>query len=172
MKSFNLISVLFFTACASAPRYEKTVAHVEIDKFMGKWYVMAGRFTMFEKDVFNGIETYTLNPQEKRIDISFTYNKKSFSGDEKSLPQKGWIYNTSTNSHWKVSPLWPLKFDYLIVDLASDYSWTVIGVPDQAYVWIMARDYTISKSKVDEIIKSMTEKGYNMKDIVFVPHKY
>ena len=172
MKIFNLLSVLIFAGCASNPRYEKTVDRVEIEKFMGNWYVMAGRFTPFEKDVHNGIETYSWNETEKRIDIAFTYNKKSFDGEQKSYPQKGWIYNTSTNAHWKVQPFWPLKFDYLIIDLASDYSWTVIGVPNQDYVWIMARDYTISRSKLDEIIKSMADKGYNMKNLVFVPHKH
>ena len=172
MKIFNLLSVLIFAGCASNPRYEKTVDRVEIEKFMGNWYVMAGRFTPFEKDVHNGIETYSWNETEKRIDIAFTYNKKSFDGEQKSYPQKGWIYNTSTNAHWKVQPFWPLKFDYLIIDLASDYSWTVIGVPNQDYVWIMARDYTISRSKLDEIIKSMADKGYDMKNLVFVPHKH
>lgn len=172
MKFLSLISALLCVSCSSTPKYEKTVERIELDKFMGQWYVMAGRFTLFEKDVHNGIESYLWNAKENRIDISFTYNKKSFDGPQKSYPQKGWVHNSTTNAHWKVSPFWPLKFDYLIVDIAPDYSWTVIGVPDQTYVWIMARDYTISRSKVDEIIKSMASKGYNMKDIVFVPHKY
>ncbi len=172
MKILSLISVLVFVGCSSQPKFEKTVDRVEIEKFMGPWYVMAGRFTAFETDVHNGIESYTWNKEENRIDISFTYNKKSFEGDKKSYPQKGWIYNQSTNAHWKVQPFWPLKFDYLIVDLAPDYSWTVIGVPDQKYVWIMARDYNIARPKIDEIIKSMSDKGYDMKNLVFVPHKY
>lgn len=171
-KLLSVATILFLASCASKPRYEKTVDAVDMDKFMGQWYVMAGRFTMFEKDVHNGIETYSWNAKENRIDISFNFNEGSFAGKQKSLPQKGWVYNTTTNAHWKVSPLWPLKFDYLVVDLAPDYSWTVIGVPDQAYVWIMARDYSMSRQKVDEIIKSMADKGYNMQDIVFVPHKY
>lgn len=172
MKYLSLFCLLLLAGCSSTPKYEKTVERVEIEKFMGNWYVMAGRFTYFEKDVHNGIETYTWNAKENRIDIAFTFNQKSFAGEQKSYPQKGWIHNSDTKAHWKVSPFWPLKFDYLIIDLASDYSWTVIGVPDQAYVWIMARDYTISRAKVDEIIKSMADKGYNMKDLVYVPHKY
>ena len=172
MKLSALISVLAFIGCSSTPKYEKTVASVDINKFMGPWYVMAGRFTMFETEVHNGVETYTWNKQENRIDISFDYNQGGFDGKVKSYPQKGWIHNTTTNSHWMVSPFWPLKFDYLIIDLANDYSWTVIGVPDQKYVWIMARDYKISRDKLDEIIKSIAAKGYNMNELVFVLHKH
>jgi len=163
MKYLNLISLLVLAGCSTAPKYEKTVDRVEIEKFMGPWYVMAGRFTPFETEVHNGIETYTWNAK---------FNKGSLGGTKKSYPQKGWIHNSITNAHWKVSPFWPLKFDYLIVDMASDYSWTVIGVPDQDYVWIMVRDYKISSAKIDEIIKSAASRGYNMNDLVFVQHKH
>ena len=44
--------------------------------------------------------------------------------------------------------LWPFKMTSLIIDLADDYSHTVIGVPSRKYVWIMARKPTIS----DDII--------------------
>lgn len=172
MKYLSILSLIMFVGCSSTPKYEKTVDRVEIEKFMGRWYVMAGRFTPFETDVHNGIESYAWNADKSQIDISFDFNKGGFDGSKKSYPQKGWIHNATTNAHWKVQPFWPLKFDYLIVDLASDYSWTVIGVPDQKYVWIMARDYTISRDKIDEIIKSMADKGYNMNELVFVPHKY
>lgn len=90
----------------------------------------------------------------------------------KSLPQTGWVYNKTTNAHWKVSPLWPLKLDYLIVGLAPDYSWTVIGVPNQNYVWIMARDYNLNQAQLDQIIEEMKKRNYNMDDLVKVPHKY
>jgi apolipoprotein D and lipocalin family protein len=151
--------------------YTKTVPKVEIERFMGKWYVQAGRFTFLESQVHNGVEVYTWNEKEKRIDISFTFNKGSFTGKEKSIPQKGWIENASTNAHWKVSPFWPLKFDYLVLDLAPDYSWTAIGVPNGNYLWIMSRDKKMEKSQLDEILIRLNKAGYPVNDIVTVPHE-
>ncbi len=149
----------------------KTVSSVDLQKFMGNWYVLAGRFTPLEKDVHNGLETYTWNEKEQRIDIGFNYNQGSFEGKLKSIPQKGWVENSSTNAHWKVSPLWPLKFDYLIVGLAPDYSWTAIGVPSRKYLWIMARDPRNSEKTVAEAIRHLEEIQYPTGNLVKVPHQ-
>lgn len=150
----------------------KTVEQVKIDKFMGNWYVLAGRFTFLEKDVHNGLERYTWNQKENRIDVDFTYNQGSFTGPKKSIPQKAWIFNQETNAHWKVSPLWPLKFNYLVVALDKDYRWTAIGVPDQAYLWIMARDWKNPEGTIEEAIESLKKIGYSTKNIVRVPHRW
>lgn len=150
----------------------KTVDQVDINRFMGDWYVLAGRFTFLEKDVHNGLERYKWNSEKNRIDIDFTYNQGSLTGKKKSIPQKGWIYNEKSKAHWKVTPLWPLKFDFLIVDLAEDYSWTAIGVPNQSYLWIMARDWRNPEPIVQNAIQRLKEKGYNVENIVRVPHQW
>ena len=139
---------------------------------MGDWYVLAGRFTFLEKNVHNGLERYTWNEAKQRVDIDFTYNKGALNGPKKSIPQKGWIFDKATNAHWKVSPLWPFKFDYLIVALAEDYSWTAIGVPDQKLLWIMARDWKNPEPTILEALKALDAQGYNTKDIVRVPHQW
>jgi apolipoprotein D and lipocalin family protein len=148
-----------------------TVPKVDIQKFMGNWKVLAGRFTFLEKDVHNGIEIYTWNEEKERIDIGFTYNKGSFDGPLKSIPQKGWIENKTTNSHWKVSPIWPIKADYLILAVADDYSWTAIGVPNQKYLWIMARTTTNQDDTIKTALKAVELKNYRTDEIVRVPHK-
>ncbi len=163
--------VLNMFSCSSHSKYSDIVPELAMSKFMGSWYVQSGRFTPFEKDVYNGHEKYTWNQKEQRIDIEFTYNKGSFDGELKSIPQKGWIFNATTNSHWKVSPLWPLKFDYLVIGLAPDYSWTVIGVPDQKYVWIMTREKQFDRDKLNQIVNEMKKKNYDMDNLVLVRHQ-
>lgn len=148
-----------------------TVPQVDIPRFMGKWYVLAGRFTFLEKEVHNALEVYTWNEEKQRIDIAFHYNRGSFTGPVKSIPQKGWIYNTETNSHWKVSPFWPIKADYLVVALAEDYSWTAIGVPNQNYLWIMARTPDNPEPKIAAAVEALKKIGYKHDQLVFVPHQ-
>lgn len=150
----------------------KTVKKVDIKKFMGPWYVLAGRFTFLEKDVHNGVERYTWNQETNRIDVEFTYHQGSFSGPKKSIPQKAWIFNQETQAHWKVSLLWPFKFNYLIVALDESYRWTAIGVPDQKYLWIMARDWKDPEAVIDEAVKRLQGIGYDTKNLVRVPHQW
>jgi apolipoprotein D and lipocalin family protein len=162
---------LFSLGCASMD-YTHTVSEVELDRFMKKWYVIAGRLTFMEKGCHNAVEDYTWNEKKQRIDIDFYFNKDSFDGKIKKIPQKAWIKNKTTNAHWKVSPFWPLKFDYLVVALADDYSWTVIGVPNQKYLWIMADHWEMDDEKLSEIIEEIKLKGYNVNEVNRVPQKW
>lgn len=161
----------FITGCSSTPPVQ-TVAKVDIKKFMGPWYVLGGRFTSFEVDVHNGIESYELDPDEDHIKISFTYNKGSFDGEKKSIPQRGWVQDKNTKSLWTVQPLWPLRFDYLIVAVAEDYSWTAIGVPSQKYLWIMARDWKNPEEKIKAAQQKLREIGYDPTIKTTVPHRH
>lgn len=155
----------------SSMSYSRTVKHVDIPRFMGAWYVWAGRTTFLEKGAHNPVEKYTWNEEEKRIDVNFTFNKGAFDGKPKSLPQKAWIYNAETNAHWKVQPYWPFKFDYLIVALDEDYQWTAVGVPSGSYLWIMGREPLASDEKLAEIVRELDAVGYPTNEIVKMPQQ-
>lgn len=171
MKKLTLLALFLSFSCSSM-EFTQTVDYVNLDKFLGKWYVIAGRLTIFEKGAHNAIEEYRWNEEKQQIDISFTYNKNSFEGKKKSIPQKGWVYNHKTNAHWKIRPFWPLKLDYLIIDLAHDYSWTVVGVPNQKYVWIMSKQWQMSEKTLYHIISRLEAMGYNSENIKKVPQKW
>lgn len=167
-KIFVLCS--FLLGCSGQPKFSHTVERIEIEQYMGTWYVQAGRFTPFEKDVFNSVERYSWNQKKEQIEIDFTYNQGSFDGKLVSMPQTGRIYNKETNSHWKVSPIWFLQFDFLIIAHAKDNSWTVIGIPDQSYLWIMTRERHPGEALVKSIIEEVRELNYNLENLVFVQH--
>ena len=164
--------ILIFLVGCSSMSYNKTVAHVDRDRFMGKWYVIAARATFLEKGAHNSVEIYKWNEKDQRIDIDFTFRKDGFDGKLKSIPQKAWIINKETNAQWKVQPFWPLKFDYLVVDMDPDYQWVVIGVPNQNYAWIMARDWKMADAQYDLIIKSLQDKQYQVEGIEKVPQQW
>jgi len=145
------------------------VEYVDIERFMGDWFVIANIPTLFEKGAVNAIENYTWNSEKEIIEVSFDYRKGSPDGKPKHMTQKGFIYNTETNAEWRVQPLWPLKLGYLIIDLADDYSYTVIGVPNRKYLWIMARDSTLPNDIYQTILEKVKKQGYDLDQIQMVP---
>ena len=164
------VLILFYLIGCSNMNYKDTVDFVDLEKYQGDWYVMAARPTYFEKEVHNGIETYHIDG--KKIKIKFSYRKGDFNGPKKEVQQSGEVYNEKTNAHWKVSPLWPLKFDFLVIALADDYSWTAVGVPSGKYLWVMSRDYEISREQVDHMLEKVKAAGYPIHNIEYVPHDY
>jgi apolipoprotein D and lipocalin family protein len=69
----------FLIGCSSVD-YNQTITKLDKDRFMKKWYVIAGRFTFLEKGAHNAVEIYSWNAKEDRIDIDFYFNKNSFDG--------------------------------------------------------------------------------------------
>ncbi|MFS4460680.1 lipocalin family protein [Bdellovibrio sp. HCB2-146] len=171
LKFFLLTFSFVLGACGTMSSREplRTVNYVDIPKFMGDWYVIANIPTFVEKGAYNAIESYSWNTQEKRIDVDFRYNKDSATGPIKRYPQKAWIYDSKTNAEWRVQPWWPLKFAYLVIDLAPDYSYTVIGVPDRKYVWIMARNKTMEPRLYESLVAKLQAWGYDISKLQKVP---
>lgn len=163
---------LFWQSCVSGPAYNKTVAKIDLERFMGKWYVIASRATFLEKGAHNAIETYTLADNGKDIDIDFRFNKDSFTGKEKEIPQSGQVYNEATKAHWKVSPFWPLSFDYLIIAVDENYQWSVIGVPNQKYLWLLGRRPNFSDAEIRDILQNVAGLGYEIKAVERVPQQH
>jgi apolipoprotein D and lipocalin family protein len=163
-----LLITLILSGCSSMD-FRKTVSSLDISKFMGKWYVMAGKYTFLEKDSMNNLEEYHWNKEHKRIEITFSFNDRK-TGKRKVYTQKAWIEDKKTNAFWKVQPFWPLKLDYLVIDLADDYSWTAIGVPSGKYLWIMSRDPSMNRDKLDMVIKRVTSLGYPTNGLVYTNH--
>lgn len=151
--------------------FKKTVKWVEVPKFMGTWYVWAGRTTFLERGAYSSVEKYTWNSAEDRIDVDFTCRKDGFDGKLKSYPQKAWIVNKASNAEWEVQPFWPLKFGYLVIALEPNYNWTAIGVPNGAYLWIMGRVPVVSDAQLAEILEHVKSLGYPTQDVERVPQR-
>ena len=169
MKKVEFLIILFFSISFSAKNYNneqimQTVPYVDIDRFMGDWYVIANIPTFIEKRATNAIESYHLNSKGE-IETTFTFYQDSPNGKKKIYTPKGFIYNTKTNAEWRMQFIWPFKTPFLVLDLAEDYSYTVIGVPSRKYVWIMARDAQLSNKIFIEITQNLEAIGYDISKI-------
>ena len=142
----------------------KTVDFVDIERFMGDWYVIANIPTFIEKRATNAIESYKLG-DTGIIETTFTFYQDSPDGEKKVYRPKGFIYNTKTNAEWRMQFIWPFKMPFLIIGLDDDYQYTVIGYPSRKYVWIMAREPKLSDEVYEGILSNLAEVGYDISQI-------
>ena len=146
-----------------------TVREVDIDRFMGAWYVIANIPTFIEKDAYGAVDSYRRQP-DGTVDITYTYRAGSFEGEMKTLRSKGFVEDAS-NAVWGVQFVWPFKADYRITHLADDYSQTVIAREKRDYVWIMARTPTISDADYQRLLAVVADRGYDSARVQRVPQK-
>lgn len=156
--------------CGTQQAELKTVDYVDLDRFMGAWYVIANIPTFLEKDAYNAVETYSLN-DDGTVQTVFTFNKGGFDGKRKEYSPKGFIKDEQSNALWGMRFVWPIKADYRIVYLADDYSRTVIARQKRDFVWIMAREPIISDADYREMIDFVESIGYDVTKIQKVPQQ-
>ena len=127
------------SACQASQPPLETVDHVDLERFMGDWYVIANIPTFVEKGAHNAVESYRLD-DDGTIATTFTFRKDCFRRQREDLHPRGFVRDTQTNAEWGMQFVWPFKGDYRIIYLSEDYSTTIIGRNKRDYVWLMARD--------------------------------
>ena len=174
-KLINLLAVLgmtmLLTACVATLPPLKTVDHVDIQRFMGDWYVIACIPTPYETEVYNAIESYQLD-EDGTIATTFTFHKGAFDGPLKTYKPRGFIVNTATNATWGMQFIWPIKAEYLITYLTDDYSQTVIARNKRDYVWIMARKPEIPEVDYTRIVEMLAAQGYDTSRLIKIPQRW
>lgn len=166
-----LACTLFMSGCASTLPPLKTADNVNLERFMGSWYVVAAIPTLIETKAYNGVEEYQIL-EDGSIDTIFTFNKGGFDGPVKRYNPRGFVVDESNNSTWKMQFIWPFKAEYLITYLNEDYTQTIIGRNKRDYFWIMARTPEISEDDYQRLISILKEQGYDMTKVRKVPQRW
>ena len=166
--AFTALSIFMLAGCQTMKPIH-TVAAVDLKRFMGDWYVIASIPTFIEKNAFNPMESYRLDP-DGTVATTFTFNKGAPGGPLKTYSPRGFIRDKASNAVWGMQFLWPFKAEYRIIYLTDDYTQTVIGRTKRDYVWIMARQPSIPAGDYAEILKFLTDQGYALDDLIIAPH--
>lgn len=151
---------LLIAGCAVSPPTIPPVKQVDLQRFMGDWYVIGNIPTRPERNAFNAVESYTLQP-DGRIDTRFRYREGAFDGPLKTMNPVGSVVPGTGNAVWGMQFIWPVKAEYVIVDVDRDYQLTIIGRSDRDYAWIMARTPTIPEPVYEAAVSRLKTLGYS-----------
>jgi apolipoprotein D and lipocalin family protein len=165
------LSMLFGCASSKHPQPIATVEYVDLQRFMGDWYVIANIPTALERTAHNAVERYELDV-DGTIRTTFSFRDGSFDGKEKTYHPRGFVRDAQTNAEWGMQFVWPIRADYRIVYLDPEYRFTAIGRNRRDYVWIMARTPKMPDADYDAIVRLLGEQGYDTTSIRRVPQRW
>lgn len=156
--------------CSSPPPIQ-TASKVDLNRFMGDWYVIANIPTFIETEAFNAMESYRLH-DDGTVATTFSFREGGFDGEQKTYEPTGFVVNKESNAIWDMQFVWPFKADYRIVFLNGDYSQTIIGRIKRDYVWIMARTPSIPEDEYQRLLKIIAAQGYDLSQVQKVPQRW
>jgi apolipoprotein D and lipocalin family protein len=121
-----IVAAVILCGCGSTLPPLKTVAWVDIPRFMGDWYVIANIPTWIEKGAHNAVESYRLDA-DGTIATTFTFRADGFDSPLKTYTPRGFIVDTASNAVWGMRFIWPFKAEYLITHLNDSYTQTIMS---------------------------------------------
>jgi apolipoprotein D and lipocalin family protein len=140
----------------------KTVNHVDIEKYLGKWYEIAAFPQSFEKGCICTTVEYKLM-DDGNIEVKNTCIKD---GKVKETIGIASVDDKKTNSKLDVSFFWPFNGKYWIIALAPDYSYTVVGHPNRKYLWILNRKPKMDNMTYNHLVLMTAGKGFDIRKLV------
>ena len=161
-----LCGVLLTGCSASAPNQAplQTVAHVNLNRYLGTWYEIAKIPNRFQKQCMGDTTAHYARRADGRIDVVNRCRTKHGRYDEARGVAR--VIDTQSNAKLEVSFVsllgWHLFWgDYWIIGLGNDYRYAVVGTPNRKYGWILSRTpllATTDRSRVDALLE---RSGYN-----------
>ena len=164
----SLVTPALLGGCETTKPPIETVDYVDLERFMGDWYVIASIPTFIEKGAHNAVESYRL-AEDGTIETTFTFRRGGFDGERKRYRPTGFVRDKASNAVWDMQFIWPIKGDYRIIYLDDDYQLTIIGRAKRDYVWVMARKPAISNDQFKRVENFIQQVGYDVSRLQRVP---
>jgi len=133
-------------------------ANVDLQRYMGTWYVIANIPYFAENGNVAARDIYRLDG-DGNVATTYVY-RKAFDAAEKSLGSLGVVQPGTGGNFWIVRLFWLVRADYLILEVAPDYSWALVGQPSRKLGWMLARDAAMDDAAYATLLAKFAGHGY------------
>ena len=140
------------------------VNHVDLQKYIGKWYEIAKIPNSFQKKcACNTTAEYTIRGDGK---ISVVNTCTESDGSKNTAQGVARVVDTNTYAKLEVSFVKILGIslfwgDYWIIGLGDNYEYALVGSPNRKYGWILSRTPKLTTDKIEQINNILKIKGYD-----------
>ena len=166
----GLVVVLWATLLPFASFAEqpvKSIAELDISRYMGPWYETAKLPNWFQRKCVQGTQAQykILGPQ--RIEV--TNKCTTATGEE--IKAVGVARPNSSGQvaqlEVRFAPDWtawlPLVWGaYWVLDLDPDYQLAAVGDPTRSYLWILSRSPVVSATQYENLLQRLNVMGFDI----------
>jgi apolipoprotein D and lipocalin family protein len=136
------------------------LAHVDMSRMYGGWYLIATHRNGFEKGMVGPYDVYSKRP-DGDIREDFYVRKGSFQAPLKHFTVHDWVKPGTNNAHWRVQVLWPINLPFLVLYTDPDYRYVLFGEDNRQLGWIYARTKTVPEADYQELLARFKALGYD-----------
>lgn len=159
-------------ACATQPMPASVQdTPIDLQRYMGRWYVIARVPYFAERGHVAGSVVYTLRGAdggEDKLDIHYTY-RTGFAQEQESLDSVATVQPGTGNRVWTQRFYRVIPAKYRILEVAPDYSWALVDYPGRDLAWILGREPIMSDAVYAQLLGKMRNHGVNEDKLWRIP---
>jgi apolipoprotein D and lipocalin family protein len=148
-----------------------TVASLDLDRYAGTWHEIARYPNFFERMCARDVTAQYTRNQDGTIAVVNSCRK-----EDGTTARADGVARVVAPAKLEVrfAPAW-LSFlpfvwgDYWVIDLAPDYSYSVVGAPGRDYLWILARSPQLDDATMAAITAKLPALGFDPARLVKSP---
>ncbi|MBN1359509.1 MAG: lipocalin family protein [Sedimentisphaerales bacterium] len=169
LKRFVFLAPAVLSGCVTVPSGIKPVKDFDVTRYLGTWYEIARLDHSFERGLSNVSATYTPRADGGINVLNKGYSERS--GRWKQAKGRAYFVDERTTGFLKVSFFGPFYGSYVIIALdGENYSYAIVCGPNRSYLWLLARQKTLSQPVLDALLAQAKASGFDTEALIFVTH--
>jgi apolipoprotein D and lipocalin family protein len=167
MKRLAVLALLLLGACATPPAGPpvRTVAAVDLQRYLGTWYEISRLPNSFQdgggRRCVATTATYSLRP-DGQIGVTNRCLDDANGNAETVATARAYAVEGSNNARLRVTFFWPFYGDYWVIGLDPDYRWAVVGAPGRNYLWVLSRTPQMSAGAYAAAVDTAAAQGFDV----------
>ena len=151
-----------------------TVAKVDLDRYIGRWYEIARLPMAFQNAEEAARAEYGRN-NDGTVSVHNTAVRRD--GTEHGIKGYAKVLNPPQNSKLAVrfktwfGPLIPVpkEGNYWILHVDDKYQEAIVGTPNRKFLWILSRSEKLPQARYEALVKRAKELGYDVSRLIKDP---
>ena len=162
--SIGLLSLL--VSCTGLPDGVEPVTGFDKQRYLGTWYEVARLDHSFERGLEQVTATYAV-----RDDGAISVLNRGYDIEDQQWHQAEGVAKPVSSddvAHLKVSFFGPFYGTYAVFELADDYSHAFVAGFNTDYLWLLARESTVSEEVRQRFMTRADELGFDVDALIWL----
>lgn len=147
-----------------------TIDHLDIPRYMGRWYEIARYDHRFERGMSGVTATYGLSPDGSIRVLNAGYKRDTYGRSRfRRVVGRAKIPDTTRPGRLKVSFFLWFYSDYYILELdREEYNYALIGSSSDKYLWILSRTPQLPEDVKRLLLAAALRRGYDTSRLLWI----
>jgi apolipoprotein D and lipocalin family protein len=171
MNRLNSLLIVMMTTllggCLGMPEGVEPIDNFELDRYLGKWCESARLDHTFVRGHEQVTAEYSLRDDGGVRVLNRGYSSNNVKWEE--AEGKAFFVADANLAYLKVSFFGPFYGSYVVFELDREgYEYAFISGPDTSYLWLLARQPTVSVEVMNQFRARAQELNFDLEDLILV----